>query len=93
MADVFIVSAFQDYGRLLYSRSSGGVRSPQSWPSLACWRGLLGGQIAVWCTGRGLWLRRWSLCLTLGRITSTWAMGPLIKLQALPGAPYRDLDP
>ena len=79
MADVSIISATQDYSQLFCSRTSGGVRSPQSWPSLACWRGVLGGQIAVWCTGRGLRLRRWSLCVTLGQIASPRALGPFIK--------------
>ena len=35
MGDASIMRAIQDYGRLLCSRTSGGVRSPQSWPSLA----------------------------------------------------------
>ena len=39
MADVSIMSAIQDYSYIFWSRTWGGVHSPQSWPSGACWRG------------------------------------------------------
>ena len=44
------------------------------------WRGLPGGQIAVWCTGGGLRLRRWSLCAIQGRLASPSALGTFIML-------------